>query len=77
MNAVGYVVGEVRTDSFTFVTNAHIAPPRWEYVVVRNVQERIDEAVREVDVLAQVSSLQVSSRLLDTSMGYGEVEAIL
>lgn len=77
MNAVGYVVGEVRTDSFTFVTNAHIAPPRWEYVVVRNVQERIDEAVHQVDVLAQVSSLQVSSRLLDTSMGYGEVEAIL
>lgn len=77
MNAVGYVVGEVRTDSFTFVTNAAIAPPRWEYVVVRHVQERVDEEVREVDVLAQVSSLQVSSRLLDTSMGYGEVEAIL
>ncbi|MFQ5855776.1 MAG: ATP-binding protein [Anaerolineae bacterium] len=77
MNAVGYVVGEVRTDSFTFVTNAAIAPPRWEYVVVRKVQEKIDESVREVDVLAQVSSLQVSSRLLDTSMGYGEVEAIL
>lgn len=77
MDAVGYVVGEVRTDSFTFVTNTAIAPPRWEYVVVRNVQERIDETVRQVDVLAQVSSLQVSSRLLDTSMGYSEVEAIL
>ncbi len=77
MEAVGYVVGEVRTDSFTFVTNAAIAPPRWEYVVVRKVKERVDDNIREVDVLAQVSSLQVSSRLLDTSMGYSEVEAIL
>lgn len=77
MSAVGYVVGEVRTDAFTFVTNAQIAPPRLEYVVVRGVQERLDDRVRQVEVLAQVSSLAVSSRLLDTSMSYGEVEAIL
>lgn len=77
MDAVGYVVGEVRTDAFTFVTNAQIAPPRLEYVVVRGVQERLDDQVRGVEVLAQVSSLAVSSRLLDTTMSYGEVEAIL
>jgi DNA helicase HerA-like ATPase len=77
MDAVGYVVGEVRTDAFTFVTNAQIAPPRLEYVVVRGVQERLDGRVRGVEVLAQVSSLAVSSRLLDTTMSYGEVEAIL
>ena len=77
MDAVGYVVGEVRTDAFTFVTNAQIAPPRLEYVVVRGVQERLDDQVRGIEVLAQVSSLAVSSRLLDTTMSYGEVEAIL
>lgn len=77
MDPVGYVVGEVRTDAFTFVTSASIAPPRWEYVVVRGVKERTDSGDRRVDVLAQVSSLQVSSRLLDATMGYGEVEAIL
>ncbi|MFQ6016368.1 MAG: ATP-binding protein, partial [Anaerolineae bacterium] len=69
--------GEVRTDAFTFVTNAQIAPPRLEYVIVQGVQEQVDDEVQEVDVLAQVSSLAVSSRLLDTSLTYPEVEAIL
>jgi hypothetical protein len=77
MTAVGYVVGEVRTDEFTFVTNAQIAPPRLEYVVVQDVQERVGEGFKQVDVLAQVSRLSVSSRLLDTSMSYSEVESLL
>ncbi len=72
MNAVGYVVGEVRTDEFTFVTNREIAPPRLEYIVVE-----VHEPTRKIDVLAQVTSLSVSSRLLNTSLGYTEVEAIL
>jgi len=77
MDAVGYIVGEVRTDEFTFVTNAQIAPPRLEYVVVRGIKELIEEEMREVEVLAQVSGLAVSSRLYDTSMTYNEVKAIL
>lgn len=77
MDMVGYVVGEVRTDEFTFVTNAQIAPPRLEYVVVRGVQERVGDEMQGVDVLAQVSRLAVSSRLLDASLTYPEVEAIL
>ena len=72
MSTVGYVVGEVRTDEFTFVTNREIAPPRLEYIVVE-----VQEPTRKIDVLAQVTSLSVSSRLLDTSLGYAEVEAIL
>ena len=77
MSAVGYVVGEVRTDEFTFVTNSDIAPPRLEYVVLRGLAERVGEDVQTVDVLAQVTSLSISSRLLNTGMSYGEVEAIL
>ncbi len=77
MAAVGYVVGEVRTDEFTFVTNSDIAPPRLEYVVLRGLAERVGEDVQTVDVLAQVTSLSISSRLLNTGMSYGEVEAIL
>jgi DNA helicase HerA-like ATPase len=77
MTAVGYIVGEARTDEFTFVTSASIAPPRLEYIVVPKVQERVDDELREVDVLAQVTGLTVSSRLLDTTMSYAEVEAIL
>ncbi len=77
MSAVGYVVGEVRTDEFTFVTNSEITPPRLEYVVLRDVQERVGDEVRSMDVLAQVTGLSVSSRLLNTGMSYSEVEAIL
>lgn len=74
MNTVGYVVGEVRTDEFTFVTNREIAPPRLEYIVVQ-VEDPRTEA--RVDVLAQVTRLSVSSRLLDTTLSYREVEQIL
>lgn len=72
MSTVGYVVGEVRTDEFTFVTNREIAPPRLEYIVVP-----VQEPTRQIDVLAQVTALSVSSRLLNASLGYTEVEAIL
>jgi len=72
MNPVGYIVGEVSTNQFTFVTNREIAPPRLEYIVVK-----VPEPHRTIDVLAQVTSLSVSSRLLNTSLGYSEVEAIL
>lgn len=74
MNTVGYVVGEVRTDEFTFVTNREIAPPRLEYIVV---QVEDPERQSKVDVLAQVTKLSVSSRLLDTTLSYNEVAQIL
>lgn len=72
MSAVGYIVGEVRTDEFTFVTNREIAPPRLEYIVVQ-----VQEPTRKIDVLAQVTGLAVSSRLLDRTLSYTEVESIL
>lgn len=75
--AVGYVVGEVQTDAFTFVTNPELAPPRLEYIVLRGVRERVGDTLRTIDVLAQVASLSVSSRLLSQSMNYSEVESIL
>jgi len=74
MNTVGYVVGEVRTDEFTFVTNREIAPPRLEYIVV---QVEDPERGSKLDVLAQVTKLSVSSRLLDTTLSYNEVAQIL
>ena len=72
MDTVGYIVGEVSTNEFTFVTNREDAPPRLEYIVVQ-----VQEPARKIDVLAQVTSLSVSSRLLGDSLGYAEVEAIL
>lgn len=75
--AVGYVVGEVRTDTFAFVSHVDAVPPRLEYVVLRGVAERVGGAVRTVDVLAQVTRLSVSNRLLAPSLSFAEVEAIL
>lgn len=69
---VGYVVGEVRTDEFTFVTSKDIAPPRLEYIVVR-----VNSPAGQIQVLAQVTGLSVSSRVLDTTLSYSEVESIL
>lgn len=75
--AVGYVVGEVRTDAFAFVSHVDAVPPRLEYVVLRGVAERVGAEVRRVDVLAQVTQLSVSNRLLAPSLSFAEVEAIL
>ncbi len=72
MEPVGYLVGEVNTNEFTFVTSRELAPPRLEYIVVP-----VQEPTRTIEVLAQVTSLSISSRLLDTSLGYAEVAAIL
>src|SRR5713226_6604955 len=69
---VGYVVGQVHTDEFTFVTHRDIAPPRLEYILLK-----VQEPTRKIDVLAQVTLLSVSSRLLDTTLSYTEVESIL
>jgi DNA helicase HerA-like ATPase len=74
MQTVGFVVGEVRTDEFTFVTNREIAPPRLEYIVVEVEEPQFQ---KKVEVLAQVTRLSVSSRLLDTTLSYPEVESIL
>ncbi|MEO8084527.1 MAG: ATP-binding protein [Ardenticatenales bacterium] len=75
--AIGYVIGEVRTDAFQFVTTTELAPPRLEYLVLRDVPERIDDGVRRVDVLAQVTRIAINNRLLASGMNYNEVEAIL
>ena len=75
--AVGYVIGEVRTDAFQFVTTTELAPPRLEYLVLRDVPEHGDDGVRRVDVLAQVTRISIHNRLLASGMHFGEVEAIL
>lgn len=75
--AVGFVVGEVRTDAFAFVSHVDAVPPRLEYVVLRGVSERVGTELRTVDVLAQVTRLSVSNRLLAPSLSFAEVEAIL
>ncbi len=75
--SIGYVIGEVRTDAFQFVTTTELAPPRLEYLVLRDVAEQVDDGTRRVDVLAQVTRISIHNRLLASGMNYDEVEAIL
>jgi len=77
LQPLGYIVGNVSTSEFTFVTGPGIAPPRMEYVVVRGVREKIGNETREVDVLAQVMRLQVTNRLLDGSHTFDETERLV
>jgi DNA helicase HerA-like ATPase len=63
--------------SFTFVTSPSIAPPRLEYIVIRDVQERVDDEICTVDILAQVSRLQVASQMLDDAHTYDETRTLL
>jgi hypothetical protein len=75
--AVGYVVGEVETHRFTFVTSPSLAPPRLEYLVIPGVQERVDDEICTVDILAQVTRLQVASQMLDDTHTYEETRTLI
>lgn len=74
---IGFIVGEVETHRFVFVTSRDLAPPRLEYVVVPGVRETTPEGTRQVDVLAQVTRLQAASPMLDASHTYGETQALI
>lgn len=76
-NAVGYVVGEVETHRFSFITSTEKTPPRLEYLVIPGVEERIDDRKIRVDVLAQVTRLQVASQMLDAAHTYDETQTLL
>ncbi|MGC9003166.1 MAG: ATP-binding protein [bacterium] len=73
---VGYIVGNVETQRFNFVTEPSICPPRLEYLVVRDVPA-IEPGLQRVDVLAQVSRLQVASQILGEELTFEETRAIL
>lgn len=76
-NPVGFIVGEARPQEFTFVTSRQLLPPRLEYLVVPGVEERRDDRVTRVDVLAQVSQISVDSSVLSRDLTYDETEMIL
>jgi DNA helicase HerA-like ATPase len=73
---VGFIVGNVETQRFSFVTEPTICPPRLEYLVVRNIPAT-EQGLDRVDVLAQVSRLQVASQILGEELTYEEARAIL
>lgn len=74
---IGFVVGEVRSDTFTFVTTPDLCPPRLEYVVLRGVKEKVSGKEEEVEVLAQVTELRATSQVFDSALTFQETETIL
>jgi len=73
---VGYIVGNVETQRFRFVTEPSICPPRLEYLVVRDIPAP-EGGMKRVDVLAQVSELMVATQILGEELTFEEARAIL
>lgn len=74
---VGYVVGEVDTSNFGFISDLDSYPPRHEYLVIPNVRERIGTEITHVDVLAQVNQISNYSDILANSLSLEELESII
>ncbi|HDJ22107.1 MAG TPA: ATP-binding protein [Candidatus Bathyarchaeota archaeon] len=74
---VGYIVGEVETGSFGFVSDEDNYPLKHEYLVIPGVRERIRGEIRRVDVLAQVTNLWNLSDVLRQELSLRELETIL
>ncbi len=67
LRKAGYVVGEVDTMRFTFVSDMDSFPPRYEYLVIPGVDEREGIGKKPVDVLAQVNRIINYSDILSSS----------
>jgi DNA helicase HerA-like ATPase len=74
---VGYIVGEVETNRFLFVSDTDAFPPRHEYIIIPNVKERLGEDFEKVDVLAQVSRVANYSDILGERLSLDELETII
>lgn len=73
---VGYIVGNVETQRFKFVTEPNLCPPRLEYLVVRDIPTS-EAGLKRVDILAQVSELRVATQILGEELTFDEARAIL
>lgn len=71
---IGYVLGEVNTQEFTFVTDTENTPSRLEYVVLEDVYSPAED--ENVDILAQVTELHTISEVLKDDLSLDELEAI-
>lgn len=73
LKPVGRIVGEATPDSFVFVAAREEHPSKYEYVTVKS-REIVDGAVREVDVLAQVTGLVSRSAVFRSELDLRALE---
>jgi len=74
---IGYIVGEVDTGSFIFVSDPENYPPKHEYLLIPDVKEREGIGYKKVDVLAQVSRISNYSDILGERLSIQELESII
>ena len=74
---IGYIVGEVNTGSFVFVSDPDNYPPKHEYLIIPGVKEREGVGYKRVDVLAQVSRISNYSDILGDRLSISELESII
>jgi len=74
---IGYIAGEVDTNTFWFVSDTELFPPRLEYLVIPDVKERDGEYFKNVDVLAQVSRIANYSDIVGKNLSLSELETII
>lgn len=75
LERIGFVVGDASPTEFLFIVDEDRYPPRWEYVMVRS-KEVIGGEEIEVDVVAQIDSIQSTSLALQRVMSLEAVEKI-
>jgi DNA helicase HerA-like ATPase len=74
---IGFIVGEVDTAKFTFVSDSERYPPRHEYLVIPGVRERRGNQFKEVEVLAKVTRLVNYSELMSQQLSLREIELLI
>lgn len=70
---IGRIVEEATPDSFIFVAAKEEYPSKYEYVIVKS-KEMVDDMVREVDVLAQVTGLVSRSAVFRSELDLRTLE---
>ncbi|MBN2335535.1 ATP-binding protein, partial [Candidatus Bathyarchaeota archaeon] len=77
LRKAGYIVGEVDTSRFVFVSDLDSFPPKHEYLIIPGVREREGIGIKKVDVLAQVSRISNYSDILGEGLSLEELESII
>lgn len=77
LQSIGIVTGQSTPQSFSFVSQDDVVPPRLEYVMIRGARERIADVQQEVDLLAQVSAINATSLTLDDSIDFDGAQTVL
>jgi len=73
LRTVGFIVSEATSSEFFFISSQEEYPPKWEYLLVTGT-EYVDDALRPVEVLAQVEKVISKSDTLTERLDVEQLE---